>query len=851
MTLPPGTRLGPYEIIAPLGAGGMGEVYRAHDSRLGRDVALKILPAEVAGDASRRARFEQEARAVAALSHPNIVAVYDVGEGYMVSELVEGGTLRTAKFGLRKTLDIAAQIASGLAAAHAAGIVHRDLKPDNVLLTREGRAKILDFGLARVLPSRSPADETMTLRTDPGVVMGTAGYMSPEQVRGIKADHRSDIFSFGVMLHEMLSGQRTFQGETGVDTMQAILRQDPPELPRTVPAGVREVVQHCLEKDAADRFQSARDLGFALHALSQGDSQSEAAMAPIVSAPNLSAQRRTWLSVAILLLAVVVTFVLTRWLMREPPPTRWSAVTLGGTSDHPRLSPDGETLAFASGDNQVGIMTPASGDVSILTHPSENGYVQQVCWSSDGTRIYFDRYTDVPRGIFSVPKLGGREQLLLEDAFHPEALPDGSLLVARYNAERKEQLFRFWPDTGRLQPLPLLLRLSHGDVAMRSFPDGKSAVAFGTAIGAQPEAFPHLYRIQLDSGKLQRLESGLPEGINISALAVTRDSRNVLEAINTGSAGRVMSVPASGRGPARDVLLVTSLINSLDAGVNGSIYIDQHQRPEALVRFSAAGGHAERIADFSPDQVADTFLVLADGRAVLSIYTGGASRLMAVEAGKPPEPLIYTQEENAGPMAPAGPGQIAFLVGTEPRRTIAIGEVATGRITRRIPFEHGQISGLAATPDGKTIFCVADDVVWAIPAAGEATKIRGGNRIAMDPSGKYLLVEVVESPVIRFVRVPLDGGPEQEIPRPASGERPASFITPNAIAKNGRILTPLGTSKWNWPAGILDPSTGRYARIPVDLDLDYHALAWTPDGNVLAIGLGTQLTIWKFTPDGK
>src|SRR5215467_14334665 len=248
-----GSKIGPYEILAPIAAGGMGEVYRARDTRLGRDVALKILPPEVAGDPSRRARFEQEARAVAALNHPNIVAVYDVGDGYMVSELVDGETMRGARFGLRKTLDIAAQIASGLAAAHAAGIVHRDLKPDNVLLTKDGRAKILDFGLARRRDSQAAAaDETMGVRTEPGVVMGTAGYMSPEQVRGLEADNRSDIFSFGVMLHEMLSGQRAFQRETAAQTMTAILQDDPPDLPRSVPGGVREVVSHCLEKNAAN-----------------------------------------------------------------------------------------------------------------------------------------------------------------------------------------------------------------------------------------------------------------------------------------------------------------------------------------------------------------------------------------------------------------------------------------------------------------------------------------------------------------------------------------------------------------------------------------------------------------------
>jgi serine/threonine protein kinase len=404
MALNPGTRFGPYEVLSTIGAGGMGEVYRAHDTRLGRDIALKILPPEVAGDSSRRARFEQEARAVAALNHPNIVAVYDVGDGYMVSELVDGETLRGAKFGLRKTLDIAAQIASGLAAAHAAGIVHRDLKPDNVLITKDGRAKILDFGLARVRNSQSSAaEETMTVRTEPGVVMGTAGYMSPEQVRGHEADNRSDIFSFGVMLHEMLSGQRAFHRETTAQTMTAILQDDPPDLPRSVPGGVREVVQHCLEKNAANRFQSARDLGFALHALSQSDSQSDAAMAPAVSGaiatpPGVSStRRRPWLLIAaLLLLAVAATFAFTRWLMREPPPTRWSAVRLGGPEMvlGPRLSPDGHLLAFQAmvdGDTQVTVMKPESGNWNVLTQRRDRGSVDYLCWSSDGSTIYLDR----------------------------------------------------------------------------------------------------------------------------------------------------------------------------------------------------------------------------------------------------------------------------------------------------------------------------------------------------------------------------------------------------------------------------------------------------------------------------
>ena len=233
----------------------MGEVYRARDARLKREVAVKILPQEFATDPARRQRFEFEARTVAALNHPNIVAIYDVGTedgtSYIVTELIDGQPLRGGALGLRKSLDCAVQIANGLAAAHAAGIVHRDLKPDNILLTRDGRIKILDFGLARLNASRTAAaaTETLTIQTEPGVVMGTVGYMSPEQVRGKEADHRSDIFSFGVILYELLSGRRAFQGDTAVETMTAILKQELPDLPDTVPPGVRQIVHHCLEKD--------------------------------------------------------------------------------------------------------------------------------------------------------------------------------------------------------------------------------------------------------------------------------------------------------------------------------------------------------------------------------------------------------------------------------------------------------------------------------------------------------------------------------------------------------------------------------------------------------------------------
>src|SRR5271155_3147360 len=281
MPLPAGTRLGPYEVLAPIGAGGMGEVYRARDSRLGREVALKILPAAFASDPDRVRRFEQEGRAAAALNPPNIVVIYASGSQdgvfYVATELLEGETLRERLAGaalpVRKAIDYAIQTARGLAAAHAKGITHRDLKPENLFLTKDGLVKILDFGLAKHAAMKSAGTHptelaTQPIETDPGKVLGTVGYMSPEQVRGQVADARSDLFSLGVVLYEMVARKRAFTGESGVEVMNAILKQEPPDLDATLPPVLDRMIRRCLEKKPEERFESARDLAFALESIS-------------------------------------------------------------------------------------------------------------------------------------------------------------------------------------------------------------------------------------------------------------------------------------------------------------------------------------------------------------------------------------------------------------------------------------------------------------------------------------------------------------------------------------------------------------------------------------------------------
>ncbi len=319
MALKAGSRLGPYEVLAALGAGGMGEVYRARDTRLARDVAIKVLPAEFASNPERLRRFKQEARAAGMLNHPNILAVYDTGVDedcpYLVTELLEGQTLRRrldeGAITTRKALEYAQQISSGLAAAHEKGITHRDLKPDNLFVTRDGTIKILDFGLAKLGPEGASEGTTMAASTSPGAVLGTAGYMSPEQVRGLAADHRSDIFSFGVVLYEMLSGQRAFRAGTAAEIMAMIVREDPPMLQGH--GAVDFLVRRCLEKEPSERFQSARDLGFALQAHSGSEAPADA------SRPLASAGRNYALLWTVALLTVVTISVVAIITFRRPP----------------------------------------------------------------------------------------------------------------------------------------------------------------------------------------------------------------------------------------------------------------------------------------------------------------------------------------------------------------------------------------------------------------------------------------------------------------------------------------------------------------------------------------------------
>jgi Tol biopolymer transport system component len=497
MGLPTGTKLGPYEVIAPLGAGGMGEVYRARDTRLNREVAIKVLPAVFASDADRLKRFEQEASATSALNHPNILTIYDIGrhEGapYIVAELLEGEELVeilvSGALPARKAIDYARQIVSGLDAAHEKGIVHRDLKPANLFITNDGRVKILDFGLAKLKPSTLAAvadseGPTMMPATNPGVVLGTVGYMSPEQVRGQTADHRSDIFSFGVVLFEMLTGRKAFSGDSAVELMNAILKDDVPELndndARISPA-LEKIMRRCLEKKPEHRFHSAHDLGFALEAVSTATSSSGSGLP---AATKLKSQRFAWSdrSAWIVTGILALTLLAMGFMYFNRPALEARSIRLAfvppqnlafndGQPDNVIISPDGQKMAFSAvspdGKWQLWVRRMDSPDAQLLSGTDDP---LEPFWSPDSRSIAFGSQGKLKR----VDLTGGSPQILCDAARMTGGSWSNKGIIV-FGSDYGSALFQV-PETGG-EPKPATVmdreQANFGHSAPYFLPDGK------------------------------------------------------------------------------------------------------------------------------------------------------------------------------------------------------------------------------------------------------------------------------------------------------------------------------------------------------------------------------------------
>ncbi len=503
-----------------LGAGGMGEVYRARDTRLDRDVAIKVLPPSLARDPERLTRFETEAKAAGQLNHPNVLGVYDIGSHdgspFLVTEVLEGQTLRAQleEGGPppRKAIDIASQVALGLSAAHEKGVVHRDLKPENLFVTREGRVKILDFGLARLSAPSGGGESTATTpnATEPGSVLGTVGYMSPEQVRGKPADARSDIFAFGAILYELLSGQRAFQRDSAADTMAAILKEDPPDLSgvsRSIPPGVDRLVQRCLDKNPDERFQSARDLAFALDVVSGSSATSLAGEAPMFAAP---VKPRGWAIVLLaacgLVVALAVGYLGGRSGASAPGAgsgdVRLRQLTFnGGDATQPALAPDGESFVFVSragGNADIYLQRVGGDNATDLTKdtPDDN---TEPAFSPDGKFIAF-RSERNGGGLFIMGATGESVRRIADSGFNPAWSPDGREIVFSTepvgnpgNRFSVASLYRVDATTGAKRPI------FKGDAVQPSWsPNGRLIAFWGLPRGTGRRV---IYTIGADGGQ--------------------------------------------------------------------------------------------------------------------------------------------------------------------------------------------------------------------------------------------------------------------------------------------------------------------------------------------------------------
>ncbi len=596
-----GSRFGKYEILDKLGEGGMGEVWRARDTQLHRTVALKILPPEVARDPARRARFEQEARALAALNHPNIVAVYEFGEDqgrvFLVSELVEGESLRAlldkGKLPLRRATDIGIQIADAIAAAHAAAIVHRDLKPENIMLTHAGAVKVLDFGLAKQAPAPGPADATVTMGalTQPGTVMGTVGYMSPEQVRGIATDHRSDIFSLGVVLFEMLAGRRAFQADSPVETMSAILNLDPVEpLIETqgIPPNLAVIVKRCLEKRPEQRFQSAADLAFALRSTT-ATVTSASGTVPILKTPEPPPARRRWLWAVVAGAGTAALFG-AGFLLRDhasPQVTpEFKQITFRrGLVSNARFSSDGRSVVYAaywdSSPGHIFLANPGDPESRDLGLPDDSKLLSV----SVNGEVAFSHppFADDATGTLIRGSLsGGQMRPWLEGVYAADWSPDGSSLAIVRKVDGK---FRLEYPVGKI----LADNLDYAYPAIRVSPDG-SRVAFAGYAGGSAMGIGFYDA----SGKKQWLGpvSGQTTGGVDAHLSWSPDGREIwFRSFDQKEAGTIFAIDLNGR--KRLVTRIPGHATVLDIARDGRVLVRTESTQQGIIA-KAPGDAAER-----------------------------------------------------------------------------------------------------------------------------------------------------------------------------------------------------------------------------------------------------------------
>lgn len=817
-------RFGPYEVRAPLGAGGMGEVYRAVDTRLGREVALKILPPEVARDPDRLRRFEQEARSASALNHPAIVTLHDVGveEGqhFLVMELVDGQDLRRAlsagALPLRKALALASQVAEGLAAAHARGIVHRDLKPENVMVTAAGHAKILDFGLAKAAPALVQDEATAPLHavsTEPGIVLGTAGYLAPEQAKGLEATPASDQFAFGALLYEMLSGERAFRKPSVVETLAAIIQEEPARLPApAVPPPLAWVVERCLSKDPRDRYADTRDLALDLARLRERlggrEDMASTDILARVPAPDARGVRRpgpgrgaAGLLAAAALAAGTGLGLLLPARRAAAPVQRF--LTFSGEDGAPAFAPDGRTLAFVSsrtGRPCVWIKQFPKGEEAVLTQ----GPDAHPRFTPDGTQILFNRLREGGHAdLYRVSALGGEPRLVLKDALQGEPSPDGRALA----------FLRARPGPGGISGMALMVADAAGSGARelgwssglargapRWSPDGRTL-----AVSSQPEgsflAQPWRLELYPAAGGAPRLLQPPARLGALSCLVWTRDGKllySQTEGLIGSSAGQViLQDPSNGRW-------------------------------EVLLHGLAVGP----VLDLSPE-----------GEVVMEAWLP-RSNLRRVEAGEAGPWLTLGICADRQPAVSRDGRRIVFSSNRDGNLDLWELQPGSGRL-RRLTDDASADWDPAYSPDGERLFWSSDRTgryeIWT--ALADGSEARALTTLGWDaenpnpsPDGRWFLFGAYDTAHFGVWRMDLDGGGLRQLWAGTVAAPPQ--LSPDGTAFTVGALAPDGALQ----VLVLDSGTGSergrivLGKVPAAASEAVTGRSrWTPDGRGIVL----------------
>ncbi|MBA3638274.1 MAG: serine/threonine-protein kinase [Acidobacteria bacterium] len=838
-----GDRLGRFEILGPLGAGGMGDVYRARDSQLLREVAIKVLPTAFLHDPDRQRRFEREARATASLNHPHIVSVYDVGvhQGvpFIVTELLEGETLRQRMNGrplpARRALEYGIQIASGLAAGHERGIVHRDIKPDNLFVTKDGRVKILDFGLARMIDPDSSADATATITLD-GVplapVVGTAAYMSPEQARGLRTDHRSDIFSLGVVLYEMLAGFAPFRRSTPAETLGAILHDAPPELTSVAPVGsaVERIVRHCLEKAPEERFQSVRDLAFALEALPP------AAWTTGTSRLRQRISRRR-ASIALMVLAVTVAALLgyragqgviqSAGILERPTPLVQRLTELPGIEQSPALSPDRRQVAFTAtvkGRRQIFVRLLAGGPpVQITSDAVDHEFPR---WSPDANAlVYFSpARSDQAQGeIWSIPALGGSPRRVIDSIGGADVGRNGRLACFRL-VGRDVQLVTSSLDGTGLQVIAQSVAGYHQ--YPRWSPDGRW-VAFQKGDGLRFDIFviPH------GGGEPRKLTG---ERSIIKGLAWLPDNSGIVYASSRGSTVPYLPPLALWEvrldGSHRQITPVDAWYDQPDIHSSGLMSAARMRMRFDIWRFPFDRGPTENVRraqqvtrqtgqvltpTSSPDGSEMAFLSDSGGHGnlwVMSIQTGQLRQITfeadpGVTVGAP----VWSPDgRSVAFVSSKGRGGFDFGVwlvnpdGTNPRNLV----------------EQGL--GMAWSPDGQWVYYAESSAgpLYKVSASGGTPmRIRSEptrNVIGLHDTTLYYIVEralLNGRPEIEIRAATPEDGPSRMLARLPASRVPSWQIVNPALSPNGEWLAMPLTDGFTTNIWALSTRTGAWRQV--------------------------------------